>query len=155
MLSQEEIAELTKQHQEAPHLRILQKKLAEEITTMVHSKADLDNAIKASNILFGNSVSEELKSLSEDLFLEIFEGVPQKEVAKSEVLGANIVDLLSEKSGFLKSKSEAQRELKGNAISVNKEKVADDFSVSESDLINGKFLLLQKGKKNYFVIIAK
>lgn len=152
MLSQEEIAELTKQHQEAPHLRILQKKLAEEITTMVHSKADLDNAIKASNILFGNSVSEELKSLSEDLFLEIFEGVPQKEVAKSEVLGANIVDLLSEKSGFLKSKSEAQRELKGNAISVNKEKVADDFSVSESDLINGKFLLLQKGKKNYFIV---
>lgn len=152
MLSQEEIAELTKQHQEAPHLRILQKKLAEEITTMVHSKADLDNAIKASNILFGNSVSEELKSLSEDLFLEIFEGVPQKEVAKSEVLGANIVDLLSEKSGFLKSKGEARRELTGNAISVNKEKVGEDFSVSESDLINGKFLLLQKGKKNYFIV---
>lgn len=155
MLSQEEIAELTKQHQEAPHLRILQKKLAEEITTMVHSKTDLDNAIKASNILFGNSVSDELKSLSEDLFLEIFEGVPQKEVSKNEIIGVNIVDLLSEKSGFLKSKSEAQRELKGNAISVNKEKVGEDFVASEAHLIAGKFLLLQKGKKNYFVIVAR
>lgn len=152
MLSQEEIAELTKQHQEAPHLRILQRKLAEEITTMVHSKADLDNAIKASNILFGNSVSEELKSLSEELFLEIFEGVPQKGLTKSEVLGINIVDLLSEKSGFLKSKGEARRELSGNSISVNKEKVGEDFTASEENLIAGKFLLLQKGKKNYFII---
>lgn len=152
MLSQEEIATLTEEHKNAPHLRILQRKLAEEITTMVHSKADLDNAIKASNILFGNSVSEELKSLNEELFLEIFEGVPQKELTKSDILGINIVDLLSEKSGFLKSKGEARRELSGNAISVNKEKVGEDFTASEEHLIAGKFLLLQKGKKNYFIV---
>ena len=151
-LSQEEIATLTEEHKNAPHLRILQRKLAEEITTMVHSKADLDNAIKASNILFGNSVSEELKSLNEELFLEIFEGVPQKELTKSDILGINIVDLLSEKSGFLKSKGEARRELSGNAISVNKEKVGEDFTASEEHLIAGKFLLLQKGKKNYFIV---
>lgn len=153
MLTQEEVAELTKQHQEAPHLRILQKKLAEEITVMVHSREDYDNAVKASEILFGNSTSESLKSLDEKTFLDIFEGVPQKEIAKEEVIGTNIVALLSEKSGFLKSKSEAQRELKGNAISVNKEKVNDAFIASENDLINGKFILLQKGKKNYFVVV--
>ncbi|WP_394265606.1 tyrosine--tRNA ligase [Bergeyella zoohelcum] len=153
MLTQEEVAELTKQHQEAPHLRILQKKLAEEITVMVHSREDYDNAVKASEILFGNSTSESLKSLDEKTFLDVFEGVPQKEIAKEEVIGANIVALLSEKSGFLKSKSEAQRELKGNAISVNKEKVNDAFVASENDLINGKFILLQKGKKNYFVVV--
>lgn len=153
MLTQEEVTELTKQHQEAPHLRILQKKLAEEITVMVHSREDYDNAVKASEILFGNSTSESLKSLDEKTFLDIFEGVPQKEIAKEEVIGTNIVALLSEKSGFLKSKSEAQRELKGNAISVNKEKVNDAFIASENDLINGKFILLQKGKKNYFVVV--
>lgn len=152
MLSQEEIVSLTAQHQEAPHLRILQKKLAEEITIMVHSKEDLDNAIKASNILFGNSATDEIQSLNEDLFLEIFEGVPQKELNKSEIIGVNIVDLLSEKSGFLKSKSEAQREIKGNAISINKSKVDEGFVVKEENLIGGKFLLLQKGKKSYFVV---
>ena len=155
MLSQEEVADLTKQHQEAPHLRILQRKLAEEITIMVHSKEDLDNAIKASDILFGNSATEDLKSLNEDLFLEIFEGVPQKEIAKTEAIGANIIDLLSEKSGFLKSKGEARRDLTANAISVNKEKVGEDFIASENDLINGKFILLQKGKKNYFVVVVR
>ena len=155
MLLQEEVADLTKQHQEAPHLRILQRKLAEEITIMVHSKEDLDNAIKASDILFGNSATEDLKSLNEDLFLEIFEGVPQKEIAKTEAIGANIIDLLSEKSGFLKSKGEARRDLTANAISVNKEKVGEDFIASENDLINGKFILLQKGKKNYFVLVVK
>lgn len=152
MLSQEEIADLTAQHQEVPHLRILQKKLAEEITTTVHSKEDLDNAIKASNILFGNAVADELQSLNENLFLEIFEGVPQKELSKFDVIGVNIVDLLSEKSGFLSSKGEAKRELTGNAISVNKTKVNESFVISEEHLIGGKFLLLQKGKKSYFVV---
>lgn len=152
MLSQEEIADLTAQHQEVPHLRILQKKLAEEITATVHSKEDLDNAIKASNILFGNAVADELQSLNENLFLEIFEGVPQKELSKFDVIGVNIVDLLSEKSGFLSSKGEAKRELTGNAISVNKTKVNESFVISEEHLIGGKFLLLQKGKKSYFVV---
>ncbi|WP_172917070.1 tyrosine--tRNA ligase [Capnocytophaga canis] len=155
MLTQEEVAELTKQHQEAPHLRILQKKLAEEITVMVHSREDYDNAVKASEILFGNSTSESLKSLDEKTFLDIFEGVPQKEIAKEEVIGANIVELLADQSGFLKSRGEARRDLTANAISVNKEKVTEGFVASENDLIDGKFILLQKGKKNYFVVVIK
>ena len=110
--------------------------------------------MKASEILFGRSTAEDLVSLDEELFLQIFDGVPQAEVSKSEVLGCNIIDLLSEKSGFLKSKGEAKRELQGNAISVNKEKVKDDFVAAEKDLIDGKFLLLQKGKKQYFIVNA-
>ncbi|GIZ14245.1 tyrosine--tRNA ligase [Capnocytophaga catalasegens] len=152
MLTQEEIKSLVTQHQEAPHQRALQKKLAEEITVMVHSREDYDNAVKASEILFGNSTSDDLKTLDTNTFLEIFEGVPQKEVAKTEIIGANIVDILSQKSGFLKSKSEALRELKANSISLNKEKIGEDFILSENDLINGKFVLIQKGKKNYFIV---
>lgn len=155
MLTQEEVAQLTKQHQEAPHLRILQKKLAEEITVMVHSREDYDNAVKASEILFGNSTSESLKGLNSKMFLEIFDGVPQKELAKEEVIGANIVELLADQSGFLKSRGEARRDLTANAISVNKEKVTEGFVASENDLIDGKFILLQKGKKNYFVVVIK
>lgn len=152
MLTQEEIKSLVTQHQEAPHQRALQKKLAEEITVMVHSREDYDNAVKASEILFGNSTSDDLKTLDTNTFLEIFEGVPQKEVAKTEIIGVNIVDVLSQKSGFLKSKSEAIRELKANSISINKEKIGEDFILSENDLINRKFVLLQKGKKNYFIV---
>ncbi len=151
-LDKEEIENLIQQHQEAPHLRVLQKKLAEEVTVWVHGRAEYETALKASQILFGRSTSEDLTALDEATFLEVFNGVPQKEVAESEILGANIVDLLSEKSGFLKSKSEANRELKGNAISVNKTKVTKDYTAKKEDLINGKFLLLQKGKKNYFII---
>ena len=102
----------------------------------------------------GKSTAEDLVNLDEATFLEVFEGVPQKEIAKTEVLGSNVIDLISEQSGFLKSKGEARRELQSNAISINKEKVNDSFSVSEKDLIDGKFLLLQKGKKNYFIVKA-
>ena len=110
----------------------------------------LDNG----QILFGRSTAEDLVSLDEATFLEVFDGVPQKEIARNEVVGGNIIDLLSEKSGFLKSKGEARRELQGNAISVNKEKVAETYEISDKDLIDGKFLLLQKGKKNYFIVKA-
>lgn len=153
-LSEQEIKNLVAEHQQAPHERKLQKKLAEEITVWVHNREEYEKALRASEILFGRSTSEDLVNLYEELFLEIFDGVPQKEVAKTELLSCNIVDLLSDKSNFLKSKSEAQRELKGNAISVNKEKVTDSFTVKENDLIDGKFLLLQKGKKNYFIVKA-
>lgn len=149
-----EIEALIEEHKTAPHERKLQKRLAEEVTIWVHGKEEFEKALKATEILFGRSTAEDLQSLDEDLFLQIFDGVPQKEIAKSEVIGTNIVDLISEKSGFLKSKSEATRELKGNAISVNKEKVNDTFAASESDLIDGKFLLLQKGKKSYFIVKA-
>ena len=151
-LPKEEIEALIEQHKTAAHERKLQKKLAEEVTVWVHGKDEFERALKASQILFGQSTAEDLVSLDEELFLQIFDGVPQKEISKSELVGSNIVDLISEKSGFLKSKGEAKRELAGNAISVNKTKVGEDFSVSKSDLIDGKFLLLQKGKKNYFIV---
>ena len=151
-LEKEEIDKLIEEHRTAPHERKLQKKLAEEVTVWVHGRAEYERALKASEILFGRSTAEDLVSLDEELFLQIFDGVPQKEIAKSEVIGSNIVDLISDKSGFLKSKGEAKRELTGNAISVNKEKVNDTFEVSEKDLIDGKFLLLQKGKKSYFIV---
>ncbi|HFK5572095.1 tyrosine--tRNA ligase [Elizabethkingia anophelis] len=151
-LEKEEIDKLIEEHRTAPHERKLQKKLAEEVTVWVHGRAEYERALKASEILFGRSTAEDLVSLDEELFLQIFDGVPQKEVTKSEVIGSNIVDLISDKSGFLKSKGEAKRELTGNAISVNKEKVNDTFEVSEKDLIDGKFLLLQKGKKSYFIV---
>ena len=153
-LPKEEIEALVEEHKTAPHERKLQKKLAEEVTVWVHGKEEYEKALKASEILFGRSTAEDLVSLDEELFLQIFDGVPQAEVVKSEVLGSNIIDLLSEKSGFLKSKGEAKRELQGNAISVNKEKVKDDFVAAEKDLIDGKFLLLQKGKKQYFIVKA-
>ncbi|ATC37927.1 TPA: tyrosine--tRNA ligase [Elizabethkingia anophelis] len=151
-LEKEETDKLIEEHRTAPHERKLQKKLAEEVTVWVHGRAEYERALKASEILFGRSTAEDLVRLDEELFLQIFDGVPQKEVAKSEVIGSNIVDLISDKSGFLKSKGEAKRELSGNAISVNKEKVNDTFEVSEKDLIDGKFLLLQKGKKSYFIV---
>ena len=155
-LSKEEIEVLTEKHSETPHLRILQKRLAEEITVMVHSAEDLENAIKASNILFGNSTSDDLKQLDEATFLDVFEGVPQAEVSRNEIeTGINIVDVLNEKTGFLKSNGEARRALTANSISVNKEKVTEDFVLSTKDLINNQFVLLQSGKKNYFVVRVK
>ena len=153
-LGKEEIEKLIDEHKTAPHERKLQKKLAEEVTVWVHGKEEYEKSVKASEILFGKSTAEDLVSLDEETFLDIFDGVPQKESLKSEIIGSNIVDLLTEKSGFLKSKSEAQRELKGNSISVNKEKITENFSAKEKDLIDGKFLLLQKGKKNYFILKA-
>jgi tyrosyl-tRNA synthetase len=152
-LSKEEIVNLTEKHRLEPHLRSLQKRLAEEITTMVHSAIDLENAIKASNILFGNATADDLKQLDETTFLEIFEGVPQAEILKSDIeTGIDIVTVLNEKSGFLKSNGEARRALTANSISVNKEKVTEEFVLTSKDLINNQFVLLQSGKKNYFVI---
>lgn len=154
-LSQSEIENLVEEHQNAPHLRILQKRLAEEITKMVHSPEDLDNAIKASAILFGNSTSDDLKSLNHQTFLDVFDGVPQAEIPISEIKsGIDIIAALSEKSGFLPSASEARRALKENSVSVNKEKVTDTYIISENDLINSTFILLQRGKKSYFVVKA-
>ncbi|RZJ33298.1 MAG: tyrosine--tRNA ligase [Chryseobacterium sp.] len=153
-LPKNEIDALIEEHQNAAHERKLQKKLAEEVTIWVHGKEEFDRAVKASNILFGQSTAEDLVSLDEELFLQIFDGVPQKELSKAETIGTNIIDLISEKTGFLKSKGEAKRELAGNSISINKTKVGEDYSVSENDLIDGKFLLIQKGKKNYFIVKA-
>lgn len=155
-IPKEEIEDLILQHREEPHLRSLQKRLAEEITIMVHSKEDLDNAIAASGILFGKATADDLKQLNEATFLEVFDGVPQAEIARTELEnGINIVTVLNEKTGFLKSNGEARRALAANSISVNKEKVTEEFNLSKEDLINNQFVLLQSGKKNYFVIRVK
>jgi tyrosyl-tRNA synthetase len=155
-LGQDEIQELVEKHKVEPHLRQLQKRLAEEVTTLVHGKEELENAIKASEVLFGKSTAEDLKSLNAETFLSVFEGVPQATISAAELKdGINIIDTLSDKTGFLSSKSEARRELKANAISVNKEKVGEEYLISEKDLISDKYILLQKGKKNYFILIAE
>jgi tyrosyl-tRNA synthetase len=152
-LDKETIDALIAEHQTAPHLRILQKKLAEEITIFVHSKEELEKAIQASNILFGNSTADDLKKLDEKTFLEVFDGVPQAEIAKADLEnGLDIVTVLNEKTGFFKSNGEARRALTANSISVNREKIKEDFVLSAKDLINNQFVLLQSGKKNYFVI---
>jgi len=152
-LSKEDIDALIIEHKEAPHLRVLQRRLAEEVTIMAHSELDLENAIKASNILFGNSTSDDLKQLDEATFLDVFEGVPQAEISRKEIeAGIDIITVLNEKTGFLKSNGEARRALTANSISVNKEKVEEDFVLSSKDLINDQFVLLQSGKKNYFVV---
>ena len=155
-LTKETIEQLVSEHQEAPHLRQLQKRLAEEITTMVHSKEDLDSAVKASSILFGRSTSEDLKQLDAPTFLDVFDGVPQKELSIEELEnGLDMIGALAAKTGFLASNGEARRELKQNSISVNKEKVKEDYVITKADLINGQFVLLQRGKKNYFVLVFK
>jgi tyrosyl-tRNA synthetase len=151
LLTKEEIEKLEAQHDESPHTRLLQKTLAEDITIRVHSKEDLDAAIKASNILFGKSTSEDLLSLDEATFLSVFEGVPQFSVGKAD-LGTDIFDFLAEKTQVFSSKGEARRMIQSNAVSINKEKITSDKVLSDNDLISNKYLLVQKGKKNYFLI---
>ena len=155
-LDHETIKKLIEDHKEAPHLRILQRKLAEEVTTFVHSKEDLAKAIQASNILFGNATADDLKQLDEATFLEVFDGVPQADITKTDIdNGLNIVTILNDKTGFFKSNGEARRALTANSISVNKEKVDENFELNSNHLINNQFVLLQSGKKNYFVIRVK
>ncbi|MCL4121488.1 UNVERIFIED_CONTAM: hypothetical protein GTU68_047239 [Idotea baltica] len=142
-LDKETIDTLITEHQETPHLRLLQKKIGEEVTLLVHGKEAYENAIKASLILFGKSTASDLKSLDEQTFLDVFDGVPQASVSIADV---------EEETNFLKSNGEARRALKENAISVNKEKVKEDFTISKADLIANKYVLLQRGKKNYFLL---
>lgn len=152
-LDKETIDALIEEHKTAPHLRVLQKKLAEEITVFVHNREELEKAIQVSNILFGNSTAEDLKKLDEVTFLEVFDGVPQAEIAKTDLEnGLDIITVLNEKTGFFKSNGEARRALTANSISVNREKIKEDFVLTANDLINNQFVLLQSGKKNYFVI---
>ncbi len=151
-LSKEEIESLIEQHKEAPHQRLLQKTLAREITTMVHSQKDYDNAVEASQILFGKGTTESLMKLDEQTFLDVFKGVPQSEISKEELNSIGLLDFLSAKAGAFKSNGEARRMLKDNAVSINKQKIKEDYKLSEKDLIKGKYILVQKGKKNYFLV---
>lgn len=152
-LSKEEIETLITEHRAAPHLRLLQKRIAEEVTLLVHSQNDLDNAIKASNILFGRSTSDDLLTLDAATFLDVFEGVPQAELSKSTLEdGLDILPALVGESGFLSSNGEARRALKENSIAVNKTKVTADKKLTQADLINSTYILLQRGKKTYFIL---
>ena len=150
---EEEILALEKQHNEAPHLRILQHSLAEELTERIHSKEALENAISASNILFGKSTTEDLKKLSESDLLSVFEGIPQAQVKLSQLKeGIEIIQFSTEIASAFNSNGEARRMIQNNGVSINKRKVGLDFVVDQSQLLLNKYILLQKGKKNYYLI---
>ena len=157
LLSKEEVAELTLRHAEAPHLRLLQKRLAEEVTVMVHSREDYDLAVEASQILFGQGTAELLNKLDEETFLSVFDGVPQFNISAKELgEGIKVVDLLAEKAMVFPSKGELRRTIQGNGLSINKDKVTDaELLVNSGFLIGNKYILIQKGKKNYFLLIAE
>ncbi|WP_046756320.1 tyrosine--tRNA ligase [Kordia jejudonensis] len=155
-LPKETIDALIAEHTEAPHMRLLQKKLAEEVTILVHSKEDLDNAQKATNILFGKSTADDLKQLDEQTLLEVFEGVPQAEIVRADIEeGLDMIAALSAKTNFLSSNGDARRALKENSVSVNKTKVKEDYKITTDDLINDKFVTIQRGKKKNFLLIVK
>lgn len=156
-LPKEEIDALIEEHEQAPHMRVLQKRLAKEVTIMVHSEEDYNAAVEASGILFGNATSEALKKLDEDTLLSVFEGVPQFEVAKADIeAGIKAVDLFAEKAAVFASKGEMRKLVQGGGVSLNKEKLAAfDQEITSADLLDGKYLLVQRGKKNYYLVIAK
>jgi len=152
-LSKEEIESLIKEHQEMPHLRLLQKRIAEEVTVLVHSKEDLENAQRASQILFGKSTSEDLLKLDSATFLDVLDGVPQTQIDKTALVdGLDIIAALAGEGRLLKSNGEARRALKENSISINKAKVDEEKKINTTDLINDRYVLLQRGKKSYFIL---
>ena len=156
-LSREEIEALIAEHDAAPHLRVLQKRLAKEVTCMVHSEEDYNAAVEASNILFGNATADALRALDEATFLDVFSGVEQYEIALDELkAGIGPLDLLAEKTNIFPSKGEARKMIQANGFSLNKEKLTDPATpLTDTALLNGKYLLFQKGKKNYYLVIAK
>ena len=156
-LEKDEIDALIAEQEAAPHLRVLQKRLAKEVTTMVHSEADYNAAVEATNILFGNATADALRNLNEETFLQVFEGVEQFEVSRDELAaGIPPLDLLAEKTAIFPSKGEARKMIQSNGLSLNKEKLTDPQTpLTTAALLNGKYLLFQKGKKNYYLVIAK
>ena len=153
LYSKEEIEAMEKEHEAAPHLRVLQKALAKDLTVRVHSQADYEAAVNASEILFGKGTAESLAQLSEKMFLAVFEGVPQVEVSRDLIAnGVGIIDFLSDHTNIFPSKSEARRMLKDNGVSINKNKVNDSCTVNSEMLLNDKYILVQKGKKNYYIV---
>ena len=156
-LTREEIEALIAEHEEAPHLRVLQKRLAKEVTTMVHSEADYNAAVEASNILFGNATADALRALDEATFLDIFNGVEQYEIPMTDLkAGIGPLDLLAERTNIFPSKGEARKMIQANGFSLNKEKLTDPQTpLTDANLLNGKYLLFQKGKKNYYLVVAR
>lgn len=152
MLTQEEVETAIAQHEEAPHLRSLQKLLAKEVTVMVHGEKEYEKAVSASNILFGNSTSEALRELDERTFLSVFEGVPQFNLSK-DLLPKNIIEVLAVDTAVFPSKGECRKMIAAGGVSINKDKTNDiDRQISQEDIIDGKYVLIQKGKKNYFIL---
>jgi tyrosyl-tRNA synthetase len=156
-LTREEIEALIKEHEEAPHLRVLQKRLAKEVTCMVHSEEDYNKALEASNILFGNATADALRALDEETFLDVFSGVETFDISLDELkAGIGPLDLLAEKTKVFPSKGEARKMIQANGFSMNKEKLTDPATpLTDANLLNGKYLLFQKGKKNYYLVVAK
>ena len=156
-LTKDEIDSLIAEHQQAPHLRLLQKRLAKEVTIMVHSEDDYNAAVEASQILFGNATADSLRHLDEQTLLQVFEGVPQAEISLAELqAGIPVLTLLAEKTQVFPSKAEARKMMQANGFSINKEKLTDAQAlIDASALLNGKYILAQKGKKNYYLIVAK
>ncbi len=155
LLDKQTVEALTVEHEAAPHLRILQNRLADEITTIIHSAEELERAKKASSILFGGATSEALMSIDEQTLLQIFEGVPQFKISKED-LGSSFVDVCAEKCAIFASKGECRKLIAGGGVSMNKSKVADAaMAVGESDLIAGRYILVQRGKKNYYLIVVE
>ena len=153
LFSREQIETLLEEHQQAPHLRVLQKALARDITVRVHGQQEYETAVEASEILFGKGTTDTLKKLPEEVLLSVFDGVPMMDVARTDLdTGVGVVDFLSVTSGILKSKGEARRALSEGSISINKERAGDDLLVNASHLINNKYILVQRGKKNYFLV---
>ncbi len=157
LLTKDEIEKLEAEQAAAPHLRALQKALAKDITIRVHSEEDYNSAVEASNILFGNATADALKNLDEKTFLDVFDGVPQSIISKTEIeTGINIVELLSDKTNIFPSRGESRKMIVGGGVSINKQKVEDaEMLVNASHLINNKYILAQRGKKNYYLIIAE
>lgn len=156
-IAKEEIDALIAEHAAAPHLRVLQKRLAKEVTIMVHSEEDYNAAIEASNILFGNSTSDALKKLDEETLLAVFDGVPQFKVDKTLLeSGVKAIDLLTETAAVFPSKGEMRKMVQSGGVSLNKEKLeSQDQEITSAELLNGKYMLAQKGKKNYYLLIAE
>lgn len=155
MLRREEIEALHTQHEEAPHIRVMQKSLAEELTVMVHSRDEYEMALEASGILFGKGTTESLKSIREDVFLSVFEGVPQFEIPSMDI-DQDVLELLAVDTAVFSSKGEARRMVAGGGVSINKQKLSGpDQRITGNDFINKKYLLVQKGKKNYYLIRVK
>ncbi len=156
LFSQHEIEAMTEEHRQAPHLRLLQKALAKDITIRVHGQEEYETALEASEILFGKGTTETLKKLPEQVLLSVFDGVPMFDVEKSELeSGIGVIDFLAEKTAITQSKGEARRMLKEGSISINKEKVNDEFVVNTAQLINNRHILVQRGKKNYYLVQAR
>jgi len=156
LLNKDEVEALVVEHLQAPHVRMLQKSLAKDITIRVHSEEDYLTAVEASEILFGKGTNESLVKLSEETLLSVFEGVPQCEIPASDLHESiSIIDFLSHKTGIFSSNGEARRMLKEGGVQINKQKAGEDHILNDSSLLNKKYILVQKGKKNYYLVITK